>query len=310
MRPQVALPTIMVALLLVLAGCGGSSPSAQDLIRDTFANDAQVKSGRIGLGLDAKLKTGEVQATVDARFAEGASSGLPKLDGTLTLVSGGQTIKAGAISTGDRGWITVAGQAFTVPAADWKQFTDGYVADQKATDQRRASQPTLSALGVHPQQWLIDPRKDGDGDVDGTKTIHLTAGVDVPKMLADVAKIGKQANASDQVTALGAQVKSASVEVDTGADDHRLRRLVVHLKLSNGTVDLRVSYGDLDEPQTIAAPKDARPLSDLTAALSGDGSDAGAGEAAPSGGNDQRYLDCGQAAGSDVAKLQTCSKYL
>lgn len=316
MRPQVALPSILIAVLLgafVLVGCGGGGgddASASELIQQTFGSDSQLKSGHIGLGLNADLRSGSVQASVDARFSQSEPGQLPKLDGTLKLDSGDAgTIQAGAISTGDQGWITVGGQAFAVPDDDWKTFTEGYVADQRKTDKQQASQPTLSALGIHPEQWLVDPRKDGEREIAGDKTIHLTAGVDVAKMLADVATVAKKTGASDQIGALGTGIKSADVQIDTGADDHRLRQLQVHLVLDSGTLDLRITYRDLDEPQTIEAPKDAHPLSDLTEAL---GAATGQTSTTPqgSGGNNARYLECLQQAGQDVAKVQACAKYL
>ncbi len=321
MRPQVALPSILIAVLLgvfVLAGCGGgddgSSESASELIKQTFGNDAQLKSGRIGLGMDAELKSGTVQASIDARFAQGDSGQLPKLDGTLKLDSGTSgTLQAGAISTGDKGYVTVAGQAFEIPASEWRSFTDGYLSDQKETDQKRASSPSLTALGIHPEQWLTDPQKAGEGEVGGDKTIHITSGVDVPKMLADVAKVASKTSAGTQLTSLGADIKSATVEIDTGADDQRLRRLAIHMVLSSGTLDLRISYSDLDQPQTIDTPKDAKPLSDLTDALAAATGSTGTGTSTTpqaSGSNNAKYLECLQAAGQDVAKVQACAKYL
>jgi hypothetical protein len=320
MRPQVALPSILIAVLLgvfALAGCGGGGgddASASELIQQTFGNDVQLKSGRIGLGLNADLKSGSVQASVDARFSEGQPGRLPKLDGTLKLDSGtAGTIQAGAISLGDKGYITVGGQAFEVPAADWKRFTEGYVADQKKTDRKRASQPTLSSLGIHPEQWLIDPEKDGESEIAGDKTIHITAGVDVARMIEDVAKVARKSGAGDQISALGTGIKSADVQIDTGADDRRLRQLQIHMVLNNGSLDLRVTYSDLDQPQTIEAPKDARPLSELTEALQqalGTGSGGTSTTPQGSGANNAQYLECLQKAGQDVAKVQACAKYL
>jgi len=320
MRPQVALPSILIAVLLgvfALAGCGGGGgddASASELIKQTFGNDAQLKSGRIGLGLNADLKSGSVQASVDARFSQGTSGQLPLLDGTLKLDSGNAgTIEAGAISLGDKGYITVGGQAFAVPAADWENFVEGYLADQKEADKERASQATLSSLGIHPEQWLVDPKKAGDGEIAGEKTIHLTAGVDVAKMVADVAKVAKKSGASNQISALGTGIKSASVEIDTGADDHRLRQLQIHMELNSGTLDLRITYSDLDQPQEITAPKDARPMAELTQALQqalGTGADGTSTTPQGAGGNDAKYLECLQAAGDDVAKVQDCAKYL
>jgi hypothetical protein len=322
MRPQVALPSILIALLLgafALAGCGGGGAddaSASKLMEQTFGNDAQLKSGRVGLALNADLKSGSVQASVDARFSQGESGQLPRLDGTLKLDSGDAgTIQAGAISLGDKGYITVGGQAFAVPGADWKTFTRGYLSDQQDSEKQRAAQPTLGSLGIHPDAWLVDPRKDGESEIAGDKTTHITAGVDVAKMLQDVSKVAKKTGAGAQISALGTGIKSAEVQIDTGVDDHRLRQLQIHMVLDTGTLDLRVTYSDLDQPQTITAPKDARPMSELTTALQqalGTGTGGGGTSTTPqgSGAGNAQYLACLQKAGDDVAKVQTCGKYL
>jgi hypothetical protein len=317
MRPQVALPSILVALVLgvfVLAGCGGgddggSSESASELIQQTFGNDAQLKSGRIGLALDAQLQSGSVQASVDARFTQAPAGQLPKLAGTLKLDTGTGLIQAGAISTGDQGWITVGGQAFSVPAGDWTNFTKGYLSDTKKTQEKKAAQPTLSALGIHPEKWLVDPQKAGESEVNGEKTVHLTSKVDVPKMLQDIATVARKSGAASQVSALGTGVKSADVQIDTGQDDHRLRQLRIHLVLNTGTLDLRISYSDLDQPQEITAPKDAKPLSDLTSALQ-QAAGTGTSTTPQTGGSSAKYAQCLQSAGQDVAKIQACAKYL
>ena len=225
MRPQVALPSILIAILLgafALAGCGGGDAgddaSASELIQQTFGNAAQLKSGRIGLGLDAELKSGSVQASVDARFAQSEPGQLPRLAGTLKLDSGTGTLQAGAISTGDQGYITVAGQAFAVPDSDWKTFTQGYLADQKKTDQQRAAQPTLSSLGVHPRAVAHRPaqgrrgrdRRREDDPPDRRRRRAQDARRTSPRSRARPAPAG-------QLSALGTDITSAGVQIDTGS---------------------------------------------------------------------------------------------
>jgi len=313
MRPQVALRLVLVAVLagaLALAGCGGddaSDKSASELIEATFSSDQPVESGRLQLGVRADLaESGSLEGTLTARFAQGGEDQLPKLDGQLSLVTDGGSLEAGAISTGDKGYLVVAGQAYEVPASDWARITKAYAASERETDKRRRAQPTLDQLGIDPRRWLVDPRKDGEGDVEGVETIHLTAGVDVPRMLADVTKLAQGNDISEQLGADDAEelekaVRSARVEVDTGKEDERLRRLVVRLELSAGTLELSLRYSELDEPQEIRAPEGARPLSELTETL-----ERAAGAAA----QDDPYTTCLQEAGADLAKVQECAKHL
>lgn len=313
MRPQVALRAVLAVVLagaLALAGCGGddaSDKSASELIEATFSSDQPVESGRLQIGVRADLaESGSLEGTLTARFAQGGEGQLPKLDGQLSLVTDGGSLEAGAISTGDKGFLVVYGQAYEVPEADWRSITKAYTASERETDRRRRAQPTLDSLGIDPRRWLVDPRKDGESEVEGVETIHLTAGVDVPRMVADVAKLAEGNDLSERLGAgdieqLEKSVRSARVEVDTGKEDERLRRLVVRLELAAGTLELSLQYSELDEPQEIGAPEGAHPLSELTETL-----ERAAGAAA----EEDPYTKCLQEAGADLEKVQECAKHL
>jgi hypothetical protein len=340
MRPQVALLSILAAVVagaFALTGCGGGSSTSTTagaspaaLVAQTFGSDRAVKSGRITLAAKGAAEgTGEFDLKLNAKFDQAQANQLPKLDGTLSITSSGGSLQVGAISTGTQAFLTVAGTSYAVSDSDLAAFTKSYLGDQKQTATTKGSRPTLGALGIHPENWLTHPVNAGQRTVGSAPTTHITAGVDVAKMLADVKTIVAKNGLSSQLSAsdvdqLGTSVKSATVDVDTGTQDHRLRRLVVHLVLATGSIDLTLQYDDLDQPQTIVAPKDARPITDLSAALaqltgSASGS-SGTGTAttttpqssAAGSTADQakRYAACLKAAGQDLAKVQACAKYL
>ncbi len=321
MRPQVALLALLAALLAgasATTGCGGdddgSQPSAAALIDQTFGAERPIQRGRMTLQAKGESEgSGAFDVKLSAAFDQAERGQLPKLDGTLDLRSASGTLRAGAISTGDKGYVVVSGQAFEVPAGDFAAFTKRYLADQRASSSSRSRVPSLSSLGVHPAQWLRNPRVTGDSTVGSAETTHVVADVDLPKLTADVRKIVERNGLSKQLSSadldqLSASVKSAKVDLDTGREDHRLRRLAIHLELASGAVDLTLRYDDLDEPQSIEAPKDARPLAELTSALrslTGGGSSGSSGSSAT-----DRYQECLQQAGTDLAKVQDCAKYL
>jgi hypothetical protein len=329
MRPQVALPLLAAAIsacVLALAGCGGgggtsttAAGSPVALIQQTFGSDQAVHSGRLTIAASADAEgTADFHAKVSARFDQARKGQLPRLDGTLDLTSSGGQLQAGAISTGTRGYLTVAGQAYRVPDAQFTAFTKRYLGDQQAT--QAARRPSLDALGIHPQRWLKDPREIGSRTIAGAPTIHLRADVDTAKLLADVKTLvarnglGQQVSGAD-LDALRRSIRAARVDVDTGRDDHRLRRLAIALTLQAGHLDLSIQYDDLDRPQAILAPRDAKPLADLAAALgqlqgaTGSGS-SGSGTGSGRTPDAQRYADCLAQAGTDLAKVQACAKYL
>jgi hypothetical protein len=324
MRPQVALP-FLVALLaaaLLAVGCGGggggSDESAAELVQQTFGSNAKVKTGRLTVALDAQVESipDPVVLKLSGPFESATSADqIPRFDLSLTATSSGQTQTFGATSTGDKGFLRFQGVQYAVPDTLWKQFTERYAAVQKQADSQKQGAPTLKALGIDPRAWLTDPKKAGEAKVGDTDTIHITAGIDVAKLLTDVQRLAGQAGSlsggaqqfseADRAE-LQKSVRSATFDLYTGKDDKRLRKAVLDLQLTTGHVELLLQYDDLDQPQDIKAPANAKSLDGLGSALQGGG---GGAQAAP-GATNERYLQCVQDAGQDIAKYQACAKYL
>jgi hypothetical protein len=120
-------------------------------------------------------------------------------------------------------------------------------------------------------------------------------------------------------------VRTARVDVYTGADDTILRRLVLKVDLSvpaqaskavgglrDGKIALDLRFEDINQPQEIKAPSGARPLSELAGGAGGvlGGGATGAAGTAPSTGVSDAYLRCVQSAGGDVSKVQKCAGLL
>jgi hypothetical protein len=292
-------------LLLVLpalaAGCGssgGGDASTATLLKDTFSGGKAVKSGKldVSLGFEAQglpSLTGPVAFKLAGPFASEGAGKLPKFDFDLDIAAGGQTINAGAISLGDSGYLKFGGKAYTVDKALFDQFRTGYEKSQQSAKGKDAG-PSFKALGVSPSAWLKGARKVGKAQVGGTSTFHITAGVDVPRFLADVnrllAKAKNLGGASTQgvpqgispavQTTIERSVKHAQVDVYTGEDDHALRRLTLSVSLvvpkdaqktagglKSGELRFDLTIADLNNDQTIRAPSGARPLSELRSAL-------------------------------------------
>jgi hypothetical protein len=278
-----------------------------------------------------------------------AAGTLPQFNFDLALVApGGRAISAGALSTGTQGFLKFQGQAYAVPPNVFAAFKQGYERAQQQGKQQ-SQQRSLSSFGVNPRNWLKDAKTEGDEDVAGTTTTHVSSKVDVPKLLADLnrilqqaAKLGLTRNRQlpagitpQQSKTLQNAIKDARFDLYSGKSDHILRRMVVKLSfevppaarsrasgLSGGDLTFELTLGGLNQAQTIAPPSSARPFQDLAAQLrqalgTSAGSAAGGSTAAPStaGGSAgnakaQRYLQCLQQAGGDVAKAQKCAALL
>jgi hypothetical protein len=347
--PLVAFVLAAVAALTLAACGGGADPNK--VLNQTFSGNKQVRSGRVDLSLTLKAEgVPQLQKPVTIKLSgpfQGQGGSLPQFDFALALSASGQSFSAGAVSTGDKGFLKFQGQSYAVPVNVFASFKQGYEQARSQQRQRGAQNPSLASFGVNPRDWLKDPKSEGDADVEGTSTNHISAKVDVGKLLDDVNRIlqrtrGRLPQAQTLPSGITAQqrktienaIKESSFEVYSGKDDHVLRRMVVKLTFSvpetarrqasglkGGNIGFDLTLAGLNQPQTISAPAAARPFSDLTSrlrsslgGLAGGAVTPSGGAAAPSGGTGnakaQQYLQCLQRAGGDVSKAQRCAALL
>jgi len=345
--------TVVIALLALLAGvlaaCGGSSASDEDpnaVLKETFGGGKAVKSGKIAASIDLKAKGGNLNGPVsiklDGPFESQGDKQLPKFDLNLSLSGGGQSLSAGAISTGDQGYLKFSGQTYAVPADVFAQFKKGFEQSQSKTGTQGS---TLSSLGVDPIKWLENPKNEGTEDVAGTETIHITSDVDVTAFLDDLDTIVKRAgslgagNVPSSITpaqkqAIAAAVKKAEFQVWSGKDDKILRKLQLDISfevpagqrqqaggLESGELTVVLQLSDIGKGQDIEAPSGAKPLSSLLSQLGGLGAALGAGSGSSGSGSSgssgstdssafEAYAQCLEQAGGDTSKAQECAALL
>ncbi|HET6508321.1 MAG TPA: hypothetical protein VFG42_16125 [Baekduia sp.] len=376
MKPSRLVPLLLAVIALTASACGGGSGAdasaggsggdASTLIKDTFGTGHPVHSGRVDATLDVDLKGWSVLSTplnlhLNGPFQSNGGAKLP--DFALDVDFGGtQPVTLGAVFAQGGGYLTIEGRAFDVGKSTYEAFRKGYENAKKDSGAKQGT-TTLSALGVRPIRWLKDPKNVGEEDVAGTPTVHLTSGVDVPKLLTDlstllskaksVASAGGAATGTAVPTQLSAQqrelisrsVRSAKVDVWTGTKDHTLRKVAVDVRvdvpdqlkdqangLTTGRVAFTLSLAQLNQPQKIVKPADARPISQLRSVLQQSGLLGGDASAttpsttattpsttdatpADQGGTaatepQGKYESCLAAAGNDLAKVQGCAQYL
>jgi predicted small secreted protein len=317
MKPFRLLPLLLAVIALTVSACGGSGDDASSggsgggdasaLIKDTFGAGHSISSGRVDATLDVDLKGWAVLSTpldlhLNGPFQSNGGSKLP--DFALDVDFGGTPpVTIGAVFAQGGGYLSLEGQAFDLGKSTYESFRKGYESAKKdSASKDKKNTTTLSALGVEPIRWLKDPKKVGEEDVAGTSTVHLTSGVDVPKLLTDLSTLlgkaksvtsaGGAATGTAVPTQLSAQqreliqksVKSAKVDVWTGAKDHTLRKVSVRIQvavpaalkdqangLTTGHVDFMLSIAQLNQAQKISKPADARPISQLRSALAQSG---------------------------------------
>jgi len=352
---------VLCACALGLVACGGDdSDDVDTILSETFGEGKDVKSGRLDVSLRLNAKgleqlQGPLGVRLSGPFESTKPAELPHFDFDASVDTGGQQIKAGAVSTGEKGFLKLQDQAYDLGDELYKQFKDGYAQTAKCTEDQKGGGGSFAALGVNPKTWLTDAEKAGEEKVGGAETTHISGKVDVPKFLEDVNRILARSNPQQQSDpcakeqkdqpkqqgtrqltekdrkAIADAIKDARVDIWSGDEDRTLRRMNVKLKfevpeaerekaggLRSGDLGFDMTIGALNEKQTINAPQNARPLEELTSALSGGAAQSGAGggtatqpeaqqQQQPSG---SKYEQCLADAGQDVKKLQDCGQLI
>lgn len=348
----------VVALLLTvvcggcLAACGGKQ-SAQSIVKETFDARQQINSGELSLsfslsGSGLAAIAAPTSVRVSGPFQTVGPSQLPRFDLSIDLASGGHTLQTGAVSTPDAFFLKLAGVTFLTPPETRRSLQQSY-ARASSTAASRQSASTFAALGVDPAGWLEHPLQAGTAELAGTKTIHITAGLDLSRLLSDAARLSGAGRALGvgggevasllsprESRALVQSLRSARVDLYTGESDHLLRllsvdatvvsspaqRAVLH-GLRSATLRLQLSFEKVNQPQTISAPKNPQPISRLLTALrqlglassaaggTTEGGASGSAGASPAPTpTTTPYMACVERAGQNVASLQRCASLL
>ncbi len=279
----------VLAVAALIAACGGSSgsgPPAARLLSQTFGTNAgQIRSGELSLSVHASLPgltaLGGSSLGVQLSGPFSVSRGQPPaFDLNATVSALGSSIPVGVISAGGALYVAFAGTDYSLPSSI------GGLLQREASSQGTRSRSLLTSLGIDPRNWLEDAQDVGSANVGGVSTDHITAQVNTAKFVADLQKIlgglgsavpGASASVSvGDLRLLARIVKSATVDVYTGASDHIVRefRLAVALSvpqadqaalggLTGGSLTLDLAITNLNAPETIKPPASSKPFSSL-----------------------------------------------
>ena len=296
-RAAVALAATALSAPALGACSGASGESPQALLSDTFSSQRQIESGRIDLALSLSA-TGSSAATqpmsvhLAGPFQSEGAGKLPRFSLALQASVGGHALGAGATATGSALYVQIAGAWFSTPSSTYRAIEEGFARASSQAPNGKV-QSTFASLGIDPGRWLSNPSDAGTTTVDGVQTVHLTAAVNVPAFLADVAKLSQAGSALGLASVPGGgsispgtagelakSIQAARVDVYTGKSDHTLRRLEVGATvaataqtqsllggLRTARVHLLLEFSELNRPQSISAPANPQPASQLLPAL-------------------------------------------
>lgn len=359
-RLRTLFAVLMLAVLVpaTLAACGSSSSSndedPQQALKETFNNPKSITSGNLDLKLSADVsgdQSGSFTADLAGPFQGSEDkSQFPELDLTAKVSGSGTgtpgiSFEGGLIVTKDAAFVSYQGTDYEVPSQLFQQFTSQYAAQAQAAGSNSSSNASslLKQYGIDPANWLTNVSNDGTEDVGGVTTIHISGDADVGKIVSDFSSIASQVPgasaqvpSADQLSQVEDAIKKAQIDVYTGESDHLLRKLVITLDveppasastsgISSVSLDFSIELDNVNEPQTIEAPANAKPLSDLTGQLGGLGLPLGSLGSSSSGSSStpsipstggssgassasQQYIQCALDAQGDQAKINQCAQ--
>jgi hypothetical protein len=216
-RSRLLLLVLLLAVpAVVLTACsgddGGTDASAQQLIDQTFTGKKKVDSGKVNLDLSAKLEAtgaaaaqleGPISLKLTGPFQSRGEDKLPEVDFDMTISAGGQKFTAGAVTTQDQAFIAYQGTNYRIPQDQFERYKRQVERQSRQQNSEQQNQFDLATLGVNPRDWLSNPKKEGEEDVGGAETVHVSADVRIGALLKDVndliRRAGRLGLQSDQV---------------------------------------------------------------------------------------------------------------
>jgi hypothetical protein len=313
MRTRLPLLLALLATLAaaVLTACGSSSDSSktnassgsddpQALLKKAFGT--RVDSGVLDLKARADVQgsgqaSGPFSLALNGPFQSRGVHKSPLLDWKVKVSGAGQSQDVGLIVTADNAYVGLRGQEYEVG----RQLFSRYVRRARAGS-ARGGKTTLADLGVHPADWIENPKVSSGQDVGGDSTRRVTGAVKVRTMVADLARalrspqlraqLRRQGQSPSRIPSLSRSdldkvdkaIKRATFAVDVD-DKNRARRVALTAaftapsggSVKGGTFRLAYSLPEVDTKPRITAPENAQPLALLLQQL-------GAGSALPGGG--------------------------
>jgi hypothetical protein len=299
---------VLLFATLALASCGGGDDkeNVQDLLDKAFSSSIQSANLKLDASIQLKGSPGldkPVRITATGPFKTNDGK-LPSADIELKIGTdgGGQTVTTGFLSTGDRAFVKFQDIYYEQPAAQVAKAN-------RAIAQNKDKRGSLRALGLDPRSWLSDAKDEGDEEIAGVQTHHVSGTLDVETVMRNlntfVRKSGptlggatgqtppKPLSEAD-IRKVGEVVHDPTFHVYVGKDDDIIRRVAGKIEfdvpeesrqslggIQSGSIEFEVEFSKVNGDQQIDAPANARPLSDLTTSLGGTGALPGLGGGSP-----------------------------
>lgn len=281
----------MLALALTTAACGGGGSSdAQQIVDEATLKGVESGNIDLSLGIDAAGSEGDLDIELSGPFEAGEEGQLPELDLAATVqgTAGSKEIdfKGGiTLVGGNRAYVEFEGDKYEVDATTYRYGKEILEEPEEVS----ACQEALSDMAL--SDFIEDPTEEGTADVGGTSTTKISGDVDseaaseARDVMVEDPLCNEQLKAVPSLpAALGELEESGEGGADTIkdarivlyiGDDHIVRRLQAQATVEppqggsgvggteGGDFEIDLTLTDVNEPQTISAPKGSKPLNAL-----------------------------------------------
>jgi hypothetical protein len=288
-----------VVAFLVLVGLilATGTPSSAQLMKRAASSFGEVSRGtfkfKITITPQGSPDAAPSSIGIQGPFEIVPGKPLPVAKITYTVSSGGRSQVTTLLTTGDKAYTVIKGQAYELPASATK--------DLKAATKDLAKPGEgkgLTGIKLNFDKWLKDPQVSAGRDIDGTSTWQTTAGVDVPAALKDlVASSGALGGITggavpslkdSELAEVRKGIKNASVVVYVGRYDRIIRLLDLTMDfttptgatsatggVSGGRMNMIVGITNPNQPVNVKPPKDPLPYSALQSLVQSQSSQTG-----------------------------------
>jgi len=297
---------LVAALTVGLAACGNDE-EARQLVDRAFSTPIGSADVALDAGVEMRggRQSGPARVQVRGPYRSGGGRQIPSGDLAVNLTAQGQSLAGSLISNGQNAWVRFMGRPYEVGEQVVRRANQ-----QIAAGAGRREQRSLRSFGIDPRAWLKDPSIEGDETIAGAETTHITAGIDLPRLLDDMNKVSQRAAGQtggrvpsqlsrEQRERIERIVQDPKFDVYVGKDN-KVRRLSTVLNLEipeedrqeaggaeSGKINFSIEFANVGRPGPITPPENARPIRELTTQLArvlGGGAAGGAGAGAPGAG--------------------------
>lgn len=286
---------VLLVLATALAACGGGGSSDPQTVVDE-ATLQGIESGNVdlSLGIDVKgNKGGHLDIGVSGPFQSESEAEYPELDMTASAKGsiGGEKVdfEGGLTLLGNKAYVGYAGTEYEVDPTTFnfvRTIIKRRSGGKKKSTELTACQEAAAELKL--SDFVENLKGEGSADVGGTSTNKVSGDLNVSGAVEAAAELSENPACSEELNAAGpfsaARLERAKAQVEQAlkgahvvlyvGDDHIVRRITAQVTVEppkgsgsggakSAEVDLDLTLTGVNEEQTISAPGNSQPLSNL-----------------------------------------------